>query len=368
MAFERVLVGVDGSPPSLIALRQAIRLRTPGGRLTALTVADSPRAARRGFGAQRDATRRQAEVEAARDVAAVLLAGLDRVETQTFWGSPGPSLTTLAGHNAVDLVAVGAHEWSRAAAFLLGSVASQLLHQAHCAVLFARPCDDPAGFPQRILVGVDGSEHSERAVVVAVELAVRLDASVRVIAAEGGKHIDRAAVRAPVPGKSRRHRIRPRIASQCTCGGLQRRGPGDPLKPRPAWAARTWERERTRRAPGRLLGAGHPPTAPGQGAAMMEPDGWTFFTNYAHILYCISLDPNARLRDLAARVGITERAAQRIVRELVRSGYVSSSRDGRRNRYKPNLRRPLRHPLESHTSIGDIIDLLRTADRRTESR
>lgn len=101
---------------------------------------------------------------------------------------------------------------------------------------------------------------------------------------------------------------------------------------------------------------------------MMEPDGWTFFTNYAHILYCISLDPNARLRDLAARVGITERAAQRIVRELVRSGYVSSSRDGRRNRYKPNLRRPLRHPLESHTSIGDIIDLLRTADRRTESR
>lgn len=96
----------------------------------------------------------------------------------------------------------------------------------------------------------------------------------------------------------------------------------------------------------------------------MESNGWTFFTNYAHILYCLSLDPDARLRDLAAQVGITERAAQRIVRELVHAGYVTSERHGRRNSYQPNLRQPLRHPLESHCSVGDVIDVIGTPHPR----
>ncbi len=96
----------------------------------------------------------------------------------------------------------------------------------------------------------------------------------------------------------------------------------------------------------------------------MESNGWTFFTNYAHILYCLSLDPDARLRDLAAQVGITERAAQRIVRELVHAGYVTSEHHGRRNHYQPNLRQPLRHPLESHCSVGDVIDVIGTPHPR----
>jgi DNA-binding transcriptional regulator PaaX len=73
-----------------------------------------------------------------------------------------------------------------------------------------------------------------------------------------------------------------------------------------------------------------------------------------------------RIRDVALQVGITERAAQRIVADLVEAGYLQRSKDGRRNRYSLNTERPLRHPLESEHAIGEILALLRTpltADR-----
>ncbi len=93
---------------------------------------------------------------------------------------------------------------------------------------------------------------------------------------------------------------------------------------------------------------------------------WTFFTNHAHILLCIARDPGARIRDMAADVGITERAAQAIVADLVDSGYLEREREGRRNRYhlRPDL--PLRHPLETNHSIGEVLALL-TARRRGRS-
>lgn len=86
---------------------------------------------------------------------------------------------------------------------------------------------------------------------------------------------------------------------------------------------------------------------------------WTFFTNHAHVLVCIARDPGIRLRDVATRVGVTERAAQRIVSDLVEAGYLQRARDGRRNRYQVQTELPLRHPLEHDHRIGEILAVLR---------
>lgn len=85
---------------------------------------------------------------------------------------------------------------------------------------------------------------------------------------------------------------------------------------------------------------------------------WTFLTNHAHALVCIARDPGLRLRDVAERVGVTERAAQRIVSELVDAGYLERLREGRRNSYRVRPERPLRHPLEHGHRIGEILEVL----------
>lgn len=95
---------------------------------------------------------------------------------------------------------------------------------------------------------------------------------------------------------------------------------------------------------------------------MQEPaaasSSWTFLTNYAHVLLAIVDDPGIRIRDIAARVGITERAAQRIVRELLTEGYLDARKVGRRNTYSVNAERPLRHPMEEGRTVGQLIALL----------
>lgn len=85
---------------------------------------------------------------------------------------------------------------------------------------------------------------------------------------------------------------------------------------------------------------------------------WTFLTNHSHVLLCIAADPDVRLRDVAEKVGITERAAQRIVAELEAAGYLSHVRVGRRNHYEVHADRPLRHPLEDHLAIGALLRVL----------
>ncbi len=90
---------------------------------------------------------------------------------------------------------------------------------------------------------------------------------------------------------------------------------------------------------------------------------WDFLTNHAHVLTCVADDPGIRLRDIAAAVGITERAAHRILSALVEEGYVIRERQGRRNRYqvKPDL--PLRHPLVNGREVGDLLKILIGAAR-----
>lgn len=85
---------------------------------------------------------------------------------------------------------------------------------------------------------------------------------------------------------------------------------------------------------------------------------WTFFTNHAHVLVCLARDPDSLLREVADEVGITEGAVQRIVSELVEAGYLRRTRVGRRNRYVLDRSRPLRHPLERDTTVGDLLAAL----------
>ena len=96
-------------------------------------------------------------------------------------------------------------------------------------------------------------------------------------------------------------------------------------------------------------------TGPGGGGPQRT---WTFLTNHAHVLSCLATDPGLRLRDLAVSVGITERAAQRIVADLVAGGYLERTRVGRRNVYRVARDRPLRHLLDAHRTVGDLLAAL----------
>ncbi|MEI2796095.1 winged helix-turn-helix domain-containing protein, partial [Pseudoxanthomonas sp. F11] len=86
--------------------------------------------------------------------------------------------------------------------------------------------------------------------------------------------------------------------------------------------------------------------------------GWTFFSNHSHVLFCLAAEPQQTLREVAAKVGITERAVQRIVAELEAAGVLERHRDGRQNTYRIDRAVPLRHPLESHCRIGELIDVV----------
>lgn len=85
---------------------------------------------------------------------------------------------------------------------------------------------------------------------------------------------------------------------------------------------------------------------------------WTFLTNHAHVLILLSKQPTLVLREVAVRVGITERAVQRIIADLERDGFLEREKVGRQNAYRIRPQQPLRHPIEAHRSIGDIIDLI----------
>jgi predicted ArsR family transcriptional regulator len=86
--------------------------------------------------------------------------------------------------------------------------------------------------------------------------------------------------------------------------------------------------------------------------------GWTFLTNHAQVLVCIARDPGVRLRDIGERVGITERAAHRIVVELADAGYISRERNGRRNTYTINEHSPLPDPIARGQRVGELLEIL----------
>lgn len=91
---------------------------------------------------------------------------------------------------------------------------------------------------------------------------------------------------------------------------------------------------------------------------------WTFFSNHAHVLLLVCREPDLRMRDIAERVDITERAVQRIVHDLVEEGYLAVSKEGRRNHYEPDLAAHLRHPLEAGVTIGELLEGLTSASKK----
>lgn len=85
---------------------------------------------------------------------------------------------------------------------------------------------------------------------------------------------------------------------------------------------------------------------------------WTFLSNYAHVLVSIASNPDATLREMAESVGVTERAVHRIVGELEAAGVITRVKEGRRNHYELDLSIPMRHPLESDKTVGDLLAAL----------
>ena len=92
-----------------------------------------------------------------------------------------------------------------------------------------------------------------------------------------------------------------------------------------------------------------------------DPGAWTFLSNHAHVLLLLAAEPDLRVRDIADRVGITERAVQKIIAELEAAAVLTRTREGRRNRYRVHTEQPLRHPVEAHRTVGDLVRLIHEA-------
>lgn len=85
---------------------------------------------------------------------------------------------------------------------------------------------------------------------------------------------------------------------------------------------------------------------------------WTFLSNHAHVLICIAKNPNSRIRDLASQINITERAVQLIIQDLEKEGYLRHVREGRRNHYTVQMKKPLRHPVEKHCDVAELVAMI----------
>ena len=191
--FSRVLVGIDGTPESFDAVRQAAQLKAPGGVITCLAAWNlafpvvTPLIA----SPSKEDEEREAREFAERAVRSAQ-AFIPSADVMLVHGSAGHALIDAATRDRSTLVAVGSHGQLRTRGILLGSTATRLLHDAPCSVLLARETTHLT--PRRIVVGVDGSPESADAYSVARYLAGRFDGDVSVVVAEGKKLIDPAAV------------------------------------------------------------------------------------------------------------------------------------------------------------------------------
>ncbi|MDX6513534.1 MAG: hypothetical protein QOE36_3038 [Gaiellaceae bacterium] len=193
--FDSILVGVDGSPEGLEAVRQAALLAVAGGGLT-LLAAWNPALP---FGSAMGGPSGYADTEGPR------LRALDALGAAGEHAADRPSPATKVARGLAwqaliaeierqgdTLVVVGSHGQSRTAGIISGSTATELIHKAPCSVLVARHA--PEGFPRRIAVGVDGSPESAAAYSVARSLAMRFDAEVWPVVAHGGAGVDKRRV------------------------------------------------------------------------------------------------------------------------------------------------------------------------------
>lgn len=183
MTFQRIVCGVDGSLEGFEALQQARSLLAPGGRLVAVTACEDYLAVHAGLHAPRVAAELRAEADETRARAEEILRGLEDGEALVARGRPIEVLRRAVEREEADLLALGSHGSGRAAGLLLGSVATAMLHEAPRSVLLARRAAVPGPFPQRVVVGVDGSAGSAAAELVATSVGGRVGSTVRAVAA-----------------------------------------------------------------------------------------------------------------------------------------------------------------------------------------
>lgn len=193
--FERIICGVDGTPASLIAVRQALRLQGEQGSLLLSAVANLARAAHAGMAATHAADLLQHEAEAALTEAQAIAPS---ASSKLADGHPVAILLEQAEAERATLIAVGSHGRRRAAGLLLGTVATRMLRDATCSVLVARAADDLEAWPQTVVTGVDGSLESAAAFAVARSVVARSGGSVRAVASTKDQ-LDREAAEAIAP-------------------------------------------------------------------------------------------------------------------------------------------------------------------------
>jgi nucleotide-binding universal stress UspA family protein len=188
--FKCIVCGVDGTPESLVAVRQAVRLQDPLGCLYLTSVAPLAKAAHAGFAASHAAELLQHEAEAAlAEAQAIAPAASAKLAN----GDPVPILLREVEAEQATLVTVGSHGRGRAAGMLLGTVAARMLRDAPCSVLIARAPRDQETWPRSVVVGIDGSVESAAAFAVANSLAERFGASTRAVASSGNQFDRKAA-------------------------------------------------------------------------------------------------------------------------------------------------------------------------------
>ncbi len=206
--FDRVVVGVDGSEPGFEACRQAAVLASPDALIEAVSVVDLAEAVHTGLSAPLVADRLASEGEAALGRAAEILG--DRARTRLVDGSASKALRNELARVDATAVVIGTHGQARATEILLGGVAGELLHTAHCSILVARPPAEPAAFPGSIIVGIDGSDEATAALAAAEQLAGRFDVPLRIVVARGGKNVEitRALGQAPLAEQLDDHPVR----------------------------------------------------------------------------------------------------------------------------------------------------------------
>jgi nucleotide-binding universal stress UspA family protein len=188
--FARIVVGVDGTDWGFEALRQALVL-APNPVLRAVTALDAAPAVRTGFHAGHVAELLANEAEESRDAAEAIIAGREGCEARVVRGKPVDVLRRERDELQATLMALGGRRSSRFLGIMLGDTGTELVHDAACSALLACPTDDRPWQPRKIVVGFDGSTYALAALRTAEELARAFSGAVEVVAATGGKPVER---------------------------------------------------------------------------------------------------------------------------------------------------------------------------------
>jgi nucleotide-binding universal stress UspA family protein len=192
--FARIVVGVDGTDWGFEALRQALLLAPKENPvLRAATAVDTAPAIRTGFHAAQFAELLANEAKEARGAAEAIIAGREGCEARVVRGKPVDVLRRERDELQATLMALGGRRSSRFLGIMLGDTGTELVHDAACSALLACPADNGTWQPRKIVVGFDGSTYALAALETAEELARAFSGSVNVVAATGGKPVERDA-------------------------------------------------------------------------------------------------------------------------------------------------------------------------------